>query len=111
MSVVDLMTQEVTLLTQQEGAEDDMGNLSLSWTSTATTAGLLQQRPLPTEATSERDLSVSDWELFLPPDAVLTHVDRVMEGGREFEVVGTPYLARTPRGPSHYQVLVRLVVE
>ena len=53
---------------------------------------------------------VSDWKLFLMPDAVITHRSRFIDAdARTFEVVGAPNVQRTPRGPHHIEARLRFI--
>lgn len=65
-----------------------------------------------TEVTIGEATVISDWRLFLFPDAVISHADRFIDGSvppRTFEVVGAPNVHRTPRGPHHIEARLRFI--
>lgn len=109
MSFDGLLTQTVALLEPAADTDDD-GNPVDDWGSATSTdsKGLLQQTSA-IEVTLGRDTVISDWLLFLPADAAVDAVARVVVDGSTFEVVGRPDLVRTPRGVHHVEVRLRLV--
>lgn len=50
-----------------------------------------------------RDLSIGQWKVFFPPEAVIDEHRRVRVDGKTFEVV-TVYPVHTPRGLHHFEV-------
>lgn len=53
---------------------------------------------------------VSDWRIFLLPDAEITHASRFVDAdARTFEVVGAPNVHHTPRGPHHIEARLRFI--
>ena len=69
------------------------------------------QQTTGVEVTRDRDTQVSDWLLFLNPDAVISGDSRVVFNGSTFEVLGPPYVVSTPRtvGPHHIEARLRHV--
>lgn len=112
VSLDSLLTQDVTVLAPAAGPLDRYNNPTRDWENAAETThkGRLEQTA-STEVTLGRDTVVSDWLLFLPPEAVITPYDRVVVDGRtgEFEVVGLPDIEHTPRGPHHLEVRLAAV--
>ncbi|HYF71338.1 MAG TPA: head-tail adaptor protein [Nocardioides sp.] len=55
-----------------------------------------------TEATEGRDLSIGQWRVYLPPNAVISEHDRVHVDGKKFEVV-TVYPVHNRTRLHHYR--------
>ncbi len=62
-----------------------------------------------TEDTEDRQVVVSRWRLFLPPDVAIRAVDRVRYAGASYEVDGDPEVWKHRGQPDHVEVLVRRV--
>lgn len=109
MSFEALLTQTITLVkaSSETYTTDAEGN-STGTPDTADYPGLIQQRDA-TEIVVGPDTLVSGHLLFLGPDVPIAGTDRVRESGREFEVIGTPNVLNTPRGPHHIECDLRLV--
>jgi hypothetical protein len=102
----------VVVLTRPEATEDDYGNESVDWGSAEPGTTYNEARLEQTDArevTEGRDVLVSDWELTLRAGAVIGGRDRVREGGRTFEVVGSPNTPPTPDGPVLTWARLRLI--
>lgn len=109
MSLRNLLTETVTVLAASNGTADEYGNTSTTFGAGSAYKGRLEQRSAQ-EVTDGRDTFVSDWVLYLFPDAAINGRDRVVDGnGRTFEVVGPPIVQRSPRGPHHIQANLRFV--
>lgn len=93
---------------------DDYGNRVADWTTpdATDTTGWLTQLELQTlsgENQDRRDTLKSSWRLHLRPTEQIDGFDRVVADGRTFEVEGHPLTARTPAGPHHLEVELRLI--
>lgn len=109
MTLDTLLTQTVTVLHFDEGAKDSHGNREPSWDDGGEHLVRLEQTDA-TEVLVGRDTLVSDWRLYLHEDAVIGGRDRVVdEDGRTFEVMGSPEVQRSPRGPHHIVARLRYV--
>lgn len=109
MSLLGLLTDELTISRPTEGATDDYGNPTSTWATVASVKGRLEQRASQ-ERTSDQDVVSSDWVAFLPPDTVVYANDRVGDAyGRTFEVVGAPAMRSTPSRDVLVEVSLRYV--
>ena len=107
MSYRGLLTQTVTVVRRNAGAEDRYGNATDEWAAGVEHPARLTQ-VAGSEATAGRDAQISDWKLYLEADVEIDGSDRVVdEDGRTFEVVGPPTVARTPRGVHHVEARLR----
>lgn len=106
MSLANLLTQPVTVR-RHASTTDAEGNVVRTWATTFATVGRVEQTASQ-EITEGRTTVVSDWRAYLLPGTVIDAHDQVQADGRTFEVVGAPYTARTPRGPHHLRVRLRL---
>jgi hypothetical protein len=109
VSLATLLTEPVSVLTASDGAADEFNSPSTTYSAGTEYLGRLEQRSAQ-EVTDGRDTMVSDWVLYLPPDATVVGRDRVVDMyGRTFEVVGPPIMQRSPRAAHHLQVNLRHV--
>lgn len=100
----------VTVRTRTDGAADAVGNPNPEWADAVTTSAFLEQTT-EVEVTEGADVAVSDWLLCISGSPPIGHRDRVVEGGRTFEVVGSPDVKKWPGGiPSHVEARLRLLV-
>lgn len=106
--LAQLLTEQVTLLTRSEGAEDTYGRASETWTEGSTVNGRLEL-DTPSEDTDVQDVQVGRYRLFLPPSTSLDGRDRVKVDGVTYELLGPPVVHRTPRGPHHLEAVCRAV--
>lgn len=101
----------VTIRTRSDGAEDAYGNPAQVWTDTATGVAAFLEQNAEREVTEGQDTAVSDWTAYIDGAAAVGHRDRIVEGSRIFEVVGTPDVKTWPGGTtSHTEVMLRLVI-
>lgn len=109
MSLASLLIHDITILTPLD-VENRYGGTDRIWDGATETAarGWVSQRST-TEEIVGREAQVSDWVLFLHPEATITGLDRVRWGSITFEVAGEPLPAWTPRGQHHIEVPLRLV--
>lgn len=109
MSLATLLVHDVTVLTAAT-VTDRYGNAAKDWdTATeATVKGWVSQRSA-SEDRDHREAQVSDWVLFLHPDATVTGHNRIQWEGITFEVDGPANPAWSPRGLHHYEVPLRVV--
>lgn len=114
MSFESLLNQAVVIQNRASGSsEDEMGNEEIadSGSPIVTKGRIWRRREQPQEVTIGRDTAVSDWVLDLMPDVDIDHRAIVTEGGRTFEVLGSPYPVQGSANTHHLQVALRLVVE
>lgn len=106
MSVRRLLTQTVTVR-RPDQTTDAEGNVTSTWAAT-THNGRVE--PASTfEVADDRVVTTSEWRLFLPPDVDVSSDDQVDADGQRFDVVGRAAVMRTPRGPHHVEVRLRIV--
>lgn len=108
MSLALLLSQTATVVHVESGTVDRYGDATSVETSRVHYAARVEQAA-STETTEGRDTIVSDWRLYLPPDAVIGASDRVECSGNVFEVVGAPDAVRSPRGVHHIEARLRYV--
>lgn len=101
----------VTVKVRQDGAVDGYGNPTVSWVDGDTVDVWLQPQSEPVEVVVGRETVVSDWRMHDPSGSVtVSAVDRVSDGARLFEVVGSPVPRVFPAGVTHrVDVNLRLV--
>ena len=102
-----LLTQAVVVQTRVEGAENDFGNPTVTWTDTEYLGRLEQSTGR--EHNDSRAAQVGEWLLFLLADAVIDGNSRVVADGLTFEVIGPPAVQRTTRGEHHIEARLRHV--
>ena len=107
MSIANFLTEPATLVRTSSAVPDAEGNPTVTTTSTDVLCRLAQSSTSDDE--TEGDRRSTSLRLFLPADVELDGSDRVVKDGRTFEVEGSPYLARTPRGPHHWEVNLKEV--
>jgi hypothetical protein len=109
VSLATLLTEPLSVLAASDGTVDEYGDTSTTFSAGTSYLGRLEQRSAQ-EVTDGRDTMVSDWVLYLQPDATVAGRDRVVDMyGRTFEVVGPPIMQRSPRAAHHLQVNLRHV--
>lgn len=108
MSFRRLLSQTVTIV-RASTVNDPYGTPVKDWTTVTRTAYPARlEQTLAQEITTDRDTVTSDWRLFLEASAVIGPYDRVEADGKTLEVVGSPSVEHTPRGPHHIEA--RLVL-
>ena len=110
MPIEDFWVNPLTVI-NPGSTTDRNGNVLLDWanpTSEIDTAGWLQDIT-GSEVQGGRDTLVSTHTLYLPPDTLINGQSRVVLDGLTFEVTGPPKTARTPEGPHHLELSLRLV--
>lgn len=109
MSLASLLTETLWVIPFAAGAEDEYHNPVGAFGAAVQVKGRLEQSRSD-EETVDRDTPISDWILYLHPDAQVSALDRIQDAdGRMFEVVGTPAPQRSPRGIHHIEVRLRNV--
>ncbi|MFF3558968.1 hypothetical protein ACFYXS_02850 [Streptomyces sp. NPDC002574] len=103
----------MTILTRPDATRDRQNNLVPNWpfAERTTYRGRVQQLS-SSESEQQSDQISTDLEVFLPPEAVVTAVDRAEVDGIEYKVQGKPQVQRGA-GPlaqlDHIRVVLRLV--
>ncbi len=109
MTLTSLLVHDVTILTPAEDT-DRYGNTVKNWdNATPTTVKGWVSQSSQTEDSDHREAQVSEWRLFLHPNASITGADRVVWEGITFEVVGPANPAWSPAGRHHLEVPLRVV--
>lgn len=108
MTLRSLLTQDVELLTRSDGAVDDYGSPVPGWTSRGTVRGFVQPVAAD-EVMAGADTQRASFRAFLPADADVSGLDRVVVDGVTYEVLGPPLPHRTPRGVHHLEVTLEVV--
>lgn len=103
MSIVHLLTQDVTLLAYDSTATDAWGNEQPDWVPDGIYRGRLEHTTSQ-EIAYAGETTVTDWQLFLNPSAPITATHRVEVDGRRFRVVGEPAPARAIDTVHHLEV-------
>jgi hypothetical protein len=109
VSLLSLLSQDLDVVTMDGITTDEFGNEVRGESARTTVRGLIQQAGTPREITVDRDTATSDWIAYFEAGVAIGHLDRVEDGEHVFEVLGKPYKARSPRGPNHQEVRLRLV--
>ncbi|MFD8072158.1 hypothetical protein ACFV3E_05845 [Streptomyces sp. NPDC059718] len=108
-----LPTDGVTILTKPETTRDRQNNRVVDWTDAARTTyrGRVQQLS-STETEQQNNQIITDLEVFLPPEAVVTAVDRAEVDDVTYRVYGKPQVHRGA-GPiaqlDHIRIVLREV--
>lgn len=111
MSLRALLSERGSVIPRVAGSADRRGN-PVDAFDTA------NKRPYPCrleqtdseEIQVDRDTVISNWRLFLPPDAQISARDHWEQSdGRTFEVIGAPAIESTPRGPHHIEARLRFI--
>jgi hypothetical protein len=79
---------------------DDYGNVVRDTETTVPYQCRLEQVK-GSEVTVNRNTRISDWVLYLPPDADVLSSDVIRAQGSDFEVAGPAILHKSPRFESH----------
>lgn len=108
MSLTTLLAQIATVITMGSTGHDAYNNPTFGETSRADYPCRIQETAA-TEIVIGRDTVVSDLILFLPPEAVISAVDRVVVDGVTYEVLGTPNPVWGGTGLDHIEAHVRVV--
>jgi len=106
--IANFLTEAATLVRTSSAVPDAEGNPTATTTSTDVLCRLAQSSTSDGEA-GDADRRSTSLRLYLPADVELDGSDRVVKDGRTFEIEGAPYLARTPRGPHHWEVNLKEV--
>ena len=106
MSLAALLGQLAIVTPRTPGAEDEYGDPQLDDGVTSSYPCRLEQGG-SYETTVGEDRVVTSSRAFLPPSAVIGHLDAVHIDGIAFEVMGTPDVEVSPQGPHHLKVALR----
>ena len=109
MSLTGLLSETFTQIRATTGAVDDYGNPTQTYAEVGTVRGRIEQRS-GEERSVDQQVLVSDWILFLGPDAVVQGRDRFTDRfGRTFEVVGPATMRSAPERDVYVEVSLRHV--
>lgn len=103
-----LMGQRVTIQHRSDATKDSLGHKIISVVSTETNRpARLEQR----RSVEGSGYLVDEWVAFLAPGASIGALDRILDGSRAFEIVGSPAVQTIPGVPSsaHIEVNLKLV--
>lgn len=103
-----MLADEVVVLRYPVSGVDRYNNPARG-TPTETTYPARVEQTSAQEITEGRSTLISDWVAYLPHDADVEGHDELVYDGATFEVVGMPNVQKTPRGPHHTEVRLRLV--
>lgn len=110
MSILRLMNQPLTITKIDGSAVDAYGNQTAASLGTPTAAFGYLEQSTTTEFLNDRDVIVSQWQVFFPADTVIGAYDRVSFNGQVFEVDGAPWQVYNPRAHSVSHIQARLKV-
>ena len=102
MALRRMLTQTVGVRRFNPSGLDEYGNPVESWDPPVSHPARLEQTG-GEEMTTQRNVQIGDWRLFLLPDVAIGGRDRVEADGETFEVVGPPVVQRAPRGAHHIE--------
>lgn len=103
-----LLPHSVTIVRYDDSTEDAYGNPVRAETGRSTSPGRLWQ--VATEEREDGENTVVDrWKVFLPAGTALDAGDELLEGGRRFEVLGTPEQVYAARTVHHIEAQLRYV--
>lgn len=103
MTFDSLLVHTVTIQTAGS-TTDAYGDAEKDWTDpteVSTPARVVQR--VANEVLGNREASVTEWVVFLPPDVSVTHGDRVVWDALTFEVSGDPEPAYRRTAAMHHQ--------
>ncbi|BAC73227.1 hypothetical protein AQJ43_23745 [Streptomyces avermitilis] len=108
-----LPTDDVTILTRPEATRDRQNNRVVDWSDAERTTYRARVQFLSsTETEQQGDQVITDLEVFLPPEAVVTAVDQAEVDGVTYRVHGKPQVQRGA-GPiaqlDHMRIVLREV--
>jgi len=106
MTLASLLTQAGTLRRRSAVTPDAEGNPVASVVQVETVGRLDQQS---TGDLADGDRRTTRLVLILGRDEMIDGSDQWSQDGRTYEVVGSPHLASSPRGPHHWEVELREV--
>jgi hypothetical protein len=110
MSLASMLTELVAIQTIGVTGTDRYNQPITGVTATATDRPARLEQTESIEVTVGEATVISDWRIFFFPDEIITSTSRVVNSsGRIFEVVGTPSIERTPRGPHHIEARLRFI--
>jgi hypothetical protein len=108
VSLASLLGQTATVTRRVEGIEDEYGSPVLA-DSMATDYRARLEPTGSVEQLVGQDRVVTDFALYLPADAAISHLDHVSIDGTDYEVVGEPARQSSPRGPHHIVAALRRI--
>lgn len=104
MSLRGILGQTATIGHRAYDAVDSQG-IPLPGTTTWTDRPARLEQAL-SDVVRDGDVVLSDYRLFLEPDATIDTLDPVIVDGITYEVAAPPIVERSPRGPHHLVVLL-----
>lgn len=109
MSIQRLLSQPLTIQTMGSSGVDEYGDQTPAGLGApASVSGYLEQRT-SVENLNDRDTVVSQWECYLPANAVVGHLDFINFQSQQFQVDGEPAHAYNPRTREVSHIVCKLV--
>lgn len=110
MTIGGLLTDTCQVLNQVAGQPDPYGNTTTVDGDPVTVA--CRVSPLSTtERLAQRDTTAQLLKLYLPEGTAITAASRVVYGGKTWDVLGAPFLHRSPAGGLSFVSAVLQLVE
>jgi hypothetical protein len=107
MSLAAMLSQTATVK-HYTYTEDGRGN-QVRNVATSTDYPCRLEQTDSQEINTGQQTKISNWRIYLPPDASLDSEDQVVVAEKTYEVLGPPDILHTPRGPHHQAARLRYV--
>jgi hypothetical protein len=106
--ITALMGQRITIQHRANSAKDSLGHSTIQTVSTETNRPARLEQKKTVEGSG---FFVDEFMAYVAPGASISPLDRIIEGSRTFEVVGSPSVQVIPGFPSasHIEVNLKLV--
>jgi hypothetical protein len=109
VTLTALLTETFTQHRPAAGEPDEYGNVAQDYAEVGTVRGRMEQRS-GEERSTDQQVLVSDWVLFLHPQVAVQGRDRFSDRfGRVFEVVGPAAMRSAPARDVYVEVSLRHV--
>lgn len=109
MSIDALLTETVTVVNYTGTTRGAYNAVEAATPVETATVGRLEQLSTE-EIIRDQDTVLADWQVFLPAGTPVAAQSKIQGRGHTFDVYGLPDELRTPRGPHHVVVRLRLVI-
>lgn len=107
MSLLTLLGQTATVK-HYAYTEDSLGNQTRGAPTSTDYPCRLEQTDSE-EVRLGQQTEISNWRIFLPPEASVDSEDQVVVSAKTYEVIGPPAIEYTPSGPHHQVARLRFV--